>query len=109
MIDCSHANSAKQPRKQMEVAASIAERIAAGERRILGVMVESHLCEGRQDLKPGQPLAHGVSITDACLGWDDTVPLLRGLADAVRVRRSDGALSPAPRYKRARTLRPASA
>jgi 3-deoxy-7-phosphoheptulonate synthase len=109
MIDCSHANSAKQPRKQMEVAASIAQRIAAGERRILGVMVESHLCEGRQDLKPGQPLAHGVSITDACLGWDDTVPLLRGLADAVRVRRSDGALSPAPRYKRARTLRPASA
>ncbi len=109
MIDCSHANSAKQPRKQMEVAASIAQRIAAGERRIVGVMVESHLCEGRQDLKPGQPLAHGVSITDACLGWDDTVPLLRGLADAVRVRRSDGALSPAPRYKRARTLRPASA
>jgi 3-deoxy-7-phosphoheptulonate synthase len=87
MIDCSHANSAKQPRKQMEVAASIAERIASGERRILGVMVESHLCEGRQDLKPGQPLTPGVSITDACLGWDDTVPLLRALADAVRKRR----------------------
>ena len=87
MIDCSHANSAKQPRKQMEVAASIAERIAAGERRILGVMVESHLREGRQDLKPGQPLTPGVSITDACLGWDDTVPLLRVLADAVRKRR----------------------
>lgn len=88
MIDCSHANSAKQPRKQIEVAASIAQRIAAGERRIVGVMVESHLCEGRQDLKPGQPLAYGVSITDACLGWDDTVPLLRGLADAVRSRRA---------------------
>ncbi|MDY0331346.1 MAG: 3-deoxy-7-phosphoheptulonate synthase [Thiomonas sp.] len=88
MIDCSHANSTKQPRKQIEVAASIAQRIAAGERRIVGVMVESHLCEGRQDLKPGQPLAYGVSITDACLGWDDTVPLLRGLADAVRSRRA---------------------
>ncbi len=87
MIDCSHANSAKQPRKQMEVAVSIAQRIAAGERRILGVMVESHLREGRQDLKPGQPLAPGISITDACLGWDDTVPLLRALADAVRKRR----------------------
>jgi 3-deoxy-D-arabinoheptulosonate-7-phosphate synthase (EC 2.5.1.54) len=69
------------------VAASIAQRIAAGERRILGVMVESHLREGRQDLKPGQPLTPGVSITDACLGWDDTVPLLRALADAVRKRR----------------------
>ena len=94
MIDCSHANSAKQPRKQMEVAASIAQRIAAGERRIVGVMVESHLCEGRQDLEPGKPLAPGVSITDACLGWDDTVPLLRGLADAVRSRRSGGAPQP---------------
>ena len=87
MIDCSHANSAKQPRKQMEVAADIAQRIASGEQRIVGVMVESHLCEGRQDLKPGQPLVPGVSITDACLGWDDTVPLLRGLATAVRTRR----------------------
>jgi 3-deoxy-7-phosphoheptulonate synthase len=94
MIDCSHANSAKQPRKQMEVAASIAQRIAAGERRIIGVMVESHLCEGRQDLKPGQTPAPGVSITDACLGWDDTVPLLRGLADAVRSRRSGRAPQP---------------
>ncbi len=88
MIDCSHANSAKQPRRQMDVAADIAQRIAAGERRIVGVMVESHLAEGRQDLKPGQPLTPGVSITDACLGWDDTVPLLRGLADAVRARRT---------------------
>jgi len=87
MIDCSHANSGKQPRRQIEVAADIAARIAAGERRIIGVMVESHLREGRQDLSPGQPLAHGVSITDACLGWDDTAPLLRGLAAAVRARR----------------------
>jgi len=87
MIDCSHANSAKQPRRQMDVAADIAQRIAAGERRIVGVMVESHLCEGRQDLVPGQPLRPGVSITDACLGWDDTVPLLRNLAASVRARR----------------------
>ncbi|WP_298289098.1 3-deoxy-7-phosphoheptulonate synthase [Thiomonas sp.] len=87
MIDCSHANSAKQPRRQIEVAADIAQRIAAGERRIIGVMVESHLAEGRQDLKPGQPLTPGVSITDACLGWDDTVPLLRNLAASVRARR----------------------
>ncbi|MGA8010189.1 MAG: 3-deoxy-7-phosphoheptulonate synthase, partial [Thiomonas sp.] len=87
MIDCSHANSSKQPRKQLEVAHDISQRIAAGERRILGVMVESHLCEGRQDLRPGEPLRPGVSITDACLGWDDTVPLLRELATAVRTRR----------------------
>ncbi|MGC8806467.1 MAG: 3-deoxy-7-phosphoheptulonate synthase [Thiomonas sp.] len=91
MIDCSHANSAKQPRRQVEVAHDIAQRIAAGERRIIGVMVESHLCEGRQDLRPGQPLAPGVSITDACLGWDDTAPLLRGLAEAVRKRRATSA------------------
>ncbi|MGC9162089.1 MAG: 3-deoxy-7-phosphoheptulonate synthase [Thiomonas sp.] len=91
MIDCSHANSAKQPRRQIEVAADIAARIAAGERRIVGVMVESHLCEGRQDLQPGKPLTPGVSITDACLGWDDTVPLLRGLAQAVRRRRGAAA------------------
>jgi len=87
MIDCSHANSGKQPRRQIDVAADIAQRIAAGERRIIGVMVESHLCEGRQDLLPGQSLRPGVSITDACLGWDDTAPLLRSLAASVRARR----------------------
>ncbi|GAB4038818.1 MAG: 3-deoxy-7-phosphoheptulonate synthase [Rubrivivax sp.] len=87
MVDCSHANSGKQHRRQIEVAADLARRIAAGERRIVGVMVESHLHEGRQDLKPGQPLAPGVSITDACIGWDDTAALLRGLAEAVRARR----------------------
>jgi 3-deoxy-7-phosphoheptulonate synthase len=88
LIDCSHANSAKQHRRQIDVAAGIAERLAAGERRIIGVMVESHLHEGRQDLRPGQSLASGVSITDACIGWHDTEPLLRGLADAVRSRRA---------------------
>ena len=88
LLDCSHAKSAKQHRRQIDVAAGIAERLAAGERRIIGVMVESHLHEGRQDLRPGQSLASGVSITDACIGWHDTEPLLRGLADAVRSRRA---------------------
>jgi 3-deoxy-7-phosphoheptulonate synthase len=87
LVDCSHANSSKQHRRQMEVAADIARQIEGGERRIIGVMVESHLHEGRQDLVPGQPLQSGVSITDACLGWHDTEPLLRGLAQAVRRRR----------------------
>ena len=87
MVDCSHANSAKQHRRQIEVAADVALQIAAGEERIIGVMVESHLHEGRQDLLPGTALQAGVSITDACIGWDDTVPLLQGLAQAVRQRR----------------------
>jgi len=88
LVDCSHANSAKQPRRQIDVAADLGAQIAGGERRIVGVMVESHLHEGRQDLVPGRPLQPGVSITDACLGWDDTEPLLRGLAEAVRRRRA---------------------
>ena len=87
MVDCSHANSAKQHRRQVEVAADLARRIAAGDRRLVGVMVESHLHEGRQDLQPGQPLQPGVSITDACIGWAQTEPLLQALADAVRQRR----------------------
>ncbi len=87
MVDCSHANSAKQHRRQIDVAADLARQLAAGERRIIGVMVESHLAEGRQDLVPGQALAPGVSITDACLGWADTEPMLRALAAAVRERR----------------------
>ncbi len=91
MIDCSHANSAKQPRRQIDVGRDIAQRIAAGEHRITGVMIESHLHEGRQDLRPGCALQPGVSITDACLGWDDTLPLLRELAEAVRARRHGAA------------------
>ncbi len=87
MVDCSHANSAKQHRRQIEVAADVAAQLAAGEQRIIGLMVESHLHEGRQDLQPGVALRPGVSITDACIGWDDTVPLLRGLAKAVQQRR----------------------
>ena len=87
MVDCSHANSLKQPRRQIDVAADLAAQIAGGDRRLVGVMIESHLQEGRQELRPGQPLAEGVSITDACLGWTDTVPVLRDLARAVRDRR----------------------
>jgi 3-deoxy-7-phosphoheptulonate synthase len=87
MIDCSHANAAKDYRRQAAVAADIGRQLAGGERRIVGVMVESHLVEGRQDLQKGKPLVFGQSITDACLGWDDSVRLLEGLANAVRERR----------------------
>jgi 3-deoxy-7-phosphoheptulonate synthase len=87
MVDCSHANSAKQHRRQIDVAADLAAQIGGGERRIVGVMVESHLHEGRQNLESDQPLMHGVSITDACIGWADTEPLLRSLAAAVKARR----------------------
>jgi len=87
MVDFSHANASKQYQKQMDVAADIAGQLSGGEERIFGVMVESHLNPGRQDLVPGQPLAHGVSITDPCLGWDDTEKLLETLAEAVRKRR----------------------
>jgi 3-deoxy-7-phosphoheptulonate synthase len=88
MVDVSHANSAKQHRRQIDVAADIAQRLAAGERRIVGLMIESHLQEGRQDLTPGQPLRPGVSITDACIGWAQTEPVLQQLAQAVRTRRA---------------------
>ena len=81
------ANSSKQFRKQVEVGRDVAGQLAAGEERIFGVMVESHLNEGRQDLVPGQALARGVSITDACIGWDDTAALLATLAEGVRKRR----------------------
>jgi 3-deoxy-7-phosphoheptulonate synthase len=88
MIDFSHANSEKQHRRQIAVGADVAARIAAGERRITGVMIESHLLEGRQDLVEGHSPAAGVSITDACIGWTDTAPLLRQLAAAVACRRA---------------------
>jgi 3-deoxy-7-phosphoheptulonate synthase len=87
MIDCSHANAAKQYQRQMDVARDIGAQLAAGERRIIGVMVESHLVEGRQELVKGQPLRFGQSITDPCLGWDDSVAVLEELAGAVRRRR----------------------
>ena len=88
MVDVSHANSSKQHLKQIEVAHDVAAQIAGGERRIMGLMVESHLHEGRQNLQPGQPLKPGVSITDACIGWEQTVPVLQALAQAVRQRRA---------------------
>jgi len=88
MIDASHANSGKRPENQPQVVEDIAGRIEVGERRIIGVMVESHLLGGRQDLQPGQPLRYGQSITDGCLGWDDSEQLLRRLAQAVRQRRA---------------------
>jgi 3-deoxy-7-phosphoheptulonate synthase len=87
MVDFSHANSSKDFRRQLDVARDVAAQLAAGERRIVGVMAESHLNAGRQDLVPGKELKYGVSITDACLGWDDTVKLLDTLAEAVRRRR----------------------
>ena len=87
MIDCSHANSQKKHDRQVDVAADVAAQVAGGDSRIIGVMIESHLNPGRQDLKPNEPLEYGVSITDACIGWDTTVETLRRLADAVRARR----------------------
>ena len=87
MIDASHGNSGKDPRRQVEVARDVAAQIAQGDARIFGVMIESNLVEGRQDLHAGKPLEFGKSVTDACLGWDDTEALLHDLARAVRARR----------------------
>ena len=87
MIDFSHANSSKQFKKQMDVCTDVCQQIAGGEKAIIGVMVESHLVEGNQSLESGEPLAYGKSITDACIGWDDTDALLRQLASAVKARR----------------------
>src|SRR6059058_5441472 len=87
MIDFSHGNSGKDPQKQVEVGSEVAAQIAGGEGRIFGVMVESHLKAGRQDLVPGKQLVYGLSITDACIGWEESYGLLDTLADAVRQRR----------------------
>lgn len=87
MIDASHANSGKQPENQPHVIADVAAQLEAGETRIQGVMVESHLVAGRQDLLPGSALVYGQSITDGCIGWDTSVHVLERLAKAVRVRR----------------------
>jgi 3-deoxy-7-phosphoheptulonate synthase len=87
MIDLSHGNSGKRHDRQCEGAASVAAQLRGGSRAVLGVMIESHLVAGRQDVVAGTPLVYGQSITDACLAWDDTVPLLRSLADAVRASR----------------------
>ncbi len=87
MIDASHANSGKKPENQPLVLADVGAQLAAGDRRIVGVMIESNLVAGRQDLVPGAPLAYGQSITDACIGWDTTVEVLEQLAAAVAARR----------------------
>jgi len=87
MIDASHANSSKKPENQVAVCADVAGQVGGGDARIMGVMVESHLVAGRQDLVPGKPLTYGQSITDGCLGWEATVGVLEGLAEAVRQRR----------------------
>ena len=88
MVDVSHANSSKQHARQIAVAADVAAQVAAGDARIMGVMIESHLEEGRQDIVAGQQLKPGVSVTDACISFAQTVPVLDGLAEAVRARRS---------------------
>jgi 3-deoxy-7-phosphoheptulonate synthase len=87
MIDCSHGNSSKNPQKQIDVGQDVARQLCEGEDRIFGLMLESHLKAGRQDLLPGKPLAYGVSITDGCISWEDSRTLLDTLADAVRRRR----------------------
>ncbi len=87
MIDASHGNSSKDHRNQPKVIAAISEQLTAGENRIFGVMLESHLVGGRQDYKAGQAV-YGQSITDACLGFGETVPVLDDLAAAVRARRA---------------------
>ncbi|TQV80594.1 3-deoxy-7-phosphoheptulonate synthase [Denitrobaculum tricleocarpae] len=86
MIDTSHANSAKKPENQPLVAADIADQIAGGERRILGLLIESHLVAGRQDLT-NKPLKYGQSVTDGCIDWATTIDVLYGLAEAVSGRR----------------------
>jgi 3-deoxy-7-phosphoheptulonate synthase len=91
MVDCSHANSSKQHQKQLDVARDIAAQMAGGSRQVFGVMVESHLTEGAQKFSPGKDsvsaLAYGQSITDACLGWEDSKRTLQLLSEAVKVRR----------------------
>jgi 3-deoxy-7-phosphoheptulonate synthase len=87
MVDCSHANSQKNHKNQVRVGESLAEQVASGSQAIFGVMLESNLVEGRQDVVAGKALTHGQSITDACLGFDETVPVLERLAAGVRARR----------------------
>jgi len=88
MVDCSHANSMKDFRRQVDVCKNISEQVGNGENRIMGVMLESHMVEGRQDVIEGQPLTYGQSITDACISWETTKTCLRDLAEAVRNRRN---------------------
>ena len=109
MIDCSHDNSGKDHRRQPAVVRDVARQVTGGERGIVGVMIESFLVEGRQDLPPsgavpGRELTYGQSVTDACIGWDESAALLRELASAVRARRA--AASPPADPAGTRTLAP---
>ena len=88
MIDASHANSRKIPARQVDVATDIATQVARGNNSIFGLMLESNLVEGRQDVVAGQSLTFGQSITDPCISWDSTLPVLHKLAEAVRQRRA---------------------
>ena len=88
MIDASHDNSGKDPSRQPEVVADVAAQVAAGNDAIVGVMLESFIAAGRQDLEPGKPLVYGQSITDGCMGWETTTLVLDQLAGAVRARRA---------------------
>ncbi|MCK9509185.1 MAG: 3-deoxy-7-phosphoheptulonate synthase AroG [Pigmentiphaga sp.] len=87
MIDASHANSSKKPENQPMVLDNVAQQVEHGDNRLIGVMVESHLVAGRQDLVEGEPLTYGMSITDGCIGWDSSVAVLERLAQAVKARR----------------------
>jgi 3-deoxy-7-phosphoheptulonate synthase len=87
MVDCSHANSGKDPTRQPSVLRDVAKQLASGSQAIFGVMLESFLVAGRQDVEVGEPLVYGQSITDACMDWDTTAALLNRLAEAVRERR----------------------
>ena len=87
MVDFSHSNSSKQHQRQLDVCHEVSRQIAEGDSRLFGVMVESHLKGGRQDLVPGEPLVYGQSITDACIGWEDSAEILAELSEAVERRR----------------------
>ncbi|ASW05825.1 3-deoxy-7-phosphoheptulonate synthase [Rhizobium sp. 11515TR] len=87
IIDASHANSSKNPENQPLVVTSVAKQVAGGDRRIKGMMMESNLVAGRQDLVPGKPLVYGQSITDGCIDWPTSVHTLEDLAKAIRARR----------------------
>ena len=88
MIDASHDNSGKDPARQPAVVADLAEQVARGNEAIVGVMLESFITAGRQDLEPGKSLTYGQSITDGCMGWETTTLVLDQLAGAVRARRA---------------------
>ena len=88
MVDCSHANSNKDYNRQIDVCRDVAKQVSQGDKRIMGVMLESHLVEGRQDVVEGKELTYGQSVTDACISWESTEVLLRELAAAVKARRS---------------------